>query len=59
MLDKRLEEYKAENKDSMSSDDFVCVHCDYSKDHVSRRNYKLQQIEVDMDYASRRVNAFK
>ena len=55
MLDKRLEEYKAENKDSKSSNGFVCVHCDYSKKHVSRRKYKLQQIEADMDYASQRT----
>lgn len=54
MLDKRFEEYKAENKDSTSSNEFVCVHCDYSKEHVSRRKYKLQQFEADMDYASQR-----
>ncbi|XP_076222592.1 mus81 structure-specific endonuclease subunit isoform X2 [Nomia melanderi] len=51
MLDKKLEKYKAENGDLMSTDNFICEHCKNTRERVYKRKHKLQEISISVDYA--------
>ena len=49
MLDKKLEEYNAQNTDTINKDDLVCTHCDFNRQHTPEKRYKSQNV-LDINY---------
>ncbi|CAK9814669.1 Crossover junction endonuclease MUS81 [Anthophora plagiata] len=50
MLDRKLEEYKSQDKSSTGAKDFISVQCNYEEHHVLKRKYKSQQILMNPDF---------
>lgn len=57
MLDKKLEEYKAQNTDLINKDNLVCTHCEFNEKHTPEKRYKLQNI-LDTNYLHEEVNTY-
>ncbi|CAK9828356.1 Crossover junction endonuclease MUS81 [Anthophora retusa] len=58
MLDRKLEEYKGQDKSSTGAKDSISIQCNYEEQHVLKRKYNLQQILIDPDFEHEGVNKF-
>nr|XP_034176005.1 crossover junction endonuclease MUS81 [Osmia lignaria] len=54
MLDKKLEEYKAQTTDTINKDDLVCTHCDFNRQHTPEKRYKSQNV-LDTNYVHEEI----
>ncbi|XP_015435479.1 PREDICTED: crossover junction endonuclease MUS81 [Dufourea novaeangliae] len=55
MLDRKLEKYKAENGNLVGTTDSICLRCNHTQEHVSKRKQKSQHIAINLDRVHERT----
>lgn len=54
MLDRKLEEYKAQNSDLINANDYTCEYCSHNEQNVVKRKCKVQTT-TDEDFVHQRT----